>query len=117
MDPKTFFRELRRRNVLKVGLAYAVIAWLVAEVAALLFKAWGTPEGVMQALVIVIGAGFPLALVIAWSFEMTPQGMKRTHNVLPGEAIPYWSRRKFFTMIASVSVAAIALLIYQWATR
>lgn len=117
MDPKTFFRELRRRNVLKVGLAYVVISWLVAEVAALAFNAWETPEGVMQALVIMIGAGFPVALVIAWSFEMTPHGMKRTHNVRPEDAIPYWSRRKFMTMIASVSVAAIALLIYQLATR
>ncbi len=117
MTPRTFIHELRRRNVLKVGVAYVAISWLVAQVAALLFRAWGTPEGVMQALVIVIGAGFPVALVIAWSFEMTPQGMKRTHNVRPEDAIPYWSRRKFMTMIASVSVAAIALLIYEWATR
>ena len=117
MDSKTFLHELRRRNVLKVGIAYVVISWLVAEIAALLFRAWQTPEGVMQALVIVIGAGFPFAIVIAWSFEMTPHGMKRTHNVRPEDAIPYWSRRKFMTMIASVTVAAIALLIYQLATR
>ena len=117
MNLATFVRELRRRGVLKVGLAYVVISWLIAEVASLLFHTWETPEGVMQALVILIGACFPIALVIAWSFEMTPHGMKRTHNVRPEDAIPYWSRRKFATMIASVSVAAIALLIYQLATR
>jgi hypothetical protein len=117
MDPKSFFRELRRRNVLKVGLAYAVVSWLVAEIAAVLFNAWETPEGVMQALVIIIGAGFPLALVIAWTFEMTPQGMKRTENISPNESIPYWSRRKFATVIASMSLAALALFIYQWTRR
>jgi hypothetical protein len=117
MNLAPFVRELRRRGVFKVGLAYVVISWLVAEIAALLFDAWQTPKGVMQALVILIGACFPIALVIAWSFEMTPHGMKRTHNVRPEDAIPYWSRRKFATMIASVSVAAIALLIYQLATR
>jgi len=115
MDPKKFFAELRRRNVIKVAVAYIVVSWLVAEVASLLFQAWQTPEGVMTALVVLIGAGFPVALVIAWTFEMTPQGMKRTEKLSPDEPLPYWSRRKFGTVIASLAVAAIALLIYQWA--
>jgi hypothetical protein len=117
MSARTFFLELKRRNVLKVALAYVVVSWLVAEVASLLFRAWETPEGVMQALVVVIGAGFPIALVIAWSFEMTPQGMKRTENISPNETIPYWSKRKFATVIASLALAAAALLIYQCTQR
>src|SRR5476649_2713169 len=73
------------------------------------------PDGITSAIVVLTLLGFPIALVIAWAFEMTPEGMKRTENVPPNEFIPQWSRRKFATFIAIVAIIAAALLVYRFA--
>ena len=118
MNPKNFFAELKRRNVYKVAIAYAVISWLLVQAGSILFPTFEAPGWVMKAFVTVIAAGFPIALVIAWAFEMTPQGMKRTEDISPDEFIPQWSRRKFATLILSMAVIAGGLLIFQlWRTR
>ena len=57
--------------------------------------------------------GFILAVIISWSFEMTPEGLKRTADVTPGEVLPYWSKRKFATFVIGVAVIAFGLLAYQ----
>jgi TolB-like protein/Tfp pilus assembly protein PilF len=114
MNPKNFFAELKRRNVYKVAVAYAVIAWLLIQAGSILFPTFEAPGWVMKVFVAVVAAGFPLALVIAWAFEMTPEGMKRTEDLSPNEVIPYWSRRKFAALIVSVAVAAAALLVFQF---
>ncbi len=67
----------------------------------------------MKVFVAVVVAGFPVALVIAWAFEMTPDGMKRTENVSPNESVPQWSRGKFITLIAGIAIIATALLAFQ----
>jgi adenylate cyclase len=110
----TFFAELKRRNVYKVAIAYAAIGWFLIQAGWVFFTSVHAPDGVTTAVVTVIAAGFPIALVIAWAFEMTPQGMKRTQNISPNEFIPYWSRRKFATLIISACLAALALFIFQW---
>src|SRR5216110_385366 len=72
----------------------------------------------MKAFVTVIAAGFPIALVIAWAFEMTPQGMKRTEDLSPDEFIPQWSKRKFVALIVSLAVVAAGLFVFQlWRTQ
>ena len=71
-----FFAELRRRNVIRVGIAYAIVAWLVAQVAALALDSFGAPNWVMKSLLFLLVVGFPLALIFAWAFELTPQGIK-----------------------------------------
>ena len=114
MDPKHFFAELKRRNVYKVSVAYAVIAWLLVQVASVLFAAFEAPSWVMQAFVTVIATGFLVALVIAWAFEMTPQGMKRTEEISPNESIPSWSRRKFAALIVTVALLACGLFLLQF---
>jgi len=117
VNSTNFFAELKRRNVYKVAIAYAVIAWLLIQAGSILFPTFEAPAWVMKVFVTVVAAGFPIALVIAWAFEMTPQGMKRTENVSPDEFIPQWSRRKFATLIASVAVVAGGLFIFQvWRT-
>src|SRR5439155_25842436 len=68
---------------------------------------------VMKVFVAIVALGFPIALVIAWAFEMTPEGMKRTENVRPDEKIPQWSRRKFAALILVLAICAAALLGYQ----
>ncbi len=113
MNPRNFFAELKRRNVYKVAVAYAVVGWLVMQVAATVVPALHLPDGITTAVVVVTLLGFPIALVIAWAFEMTPEGMKRTENVSPDEVIPQWSARKFAAMIVSVALLAAALLVFQ----
>jgi TolB-like protein/tetratricopeptide (TPR) repeat protein len=115
MNSRNFFAELKRRNVYKVAVAYAVIGWLVMQVSATVVPALHLPDAITTTVVVLTLLGFPIALVIAWAFEMTPTGMKRTEDVSPNEFIPQWSRRKFAAFIAVVALLAVALLVYQFA--
>ena len=112
-DKPSLFSELKRRNVYKVAVAYAVVGWLVIQVTATIVPALHLPDGLTSAVVVLILVGFPVALVIAWAFEMTPEGMKRTADVSPDEVLPRWSRRKFGAFVVGASVIAAALLAYQ----
>ena len=78
MDPKTFFSELQRRNVYKVAVAYAVVAWLCIQVATQVFPFFEIPTWAIRFVILLIVIGFPIAVVIAWAFELTPEGLKRT---------------------------------------
>lgn len=109
----SLFHELKRRNVYKVAIAYAVVAWLLIQAASILFPTFEAPAWVMKVFVAVLALGLPVALIIAWAFEMTPQGMKRTEELSPHEIIPQWSRRKFVVFIASVALLAGGLLVFQ----
>src|SRR5919109_4147072 len=111
-----FFAELKRRNVYKVAVAYAVVAWLVVQAASIVLPTFEAPSWVMKALVVIIALGFVLAASISWAFEMTPQGMKRTANVSPDEvrSLPYWSKKKFVAFIVGVAIVAAGLLAYQF---
>ena len=109
----SFFSELRRRNVFRVALTYAVVAWLLIEIAAVFLPILDAPEWMITAFVVLLALGFAVALFISWSFEMTPEGLKRTEDVSPDEVIPYWSRRKFARFIIGVAVIAFGLSAYQ----
>jgi TolB-like protein len=78
MNPKIFFGELKRRNVYKVAVAYAVVAWLLMQVASQIFPFFEIPNWVVRLVVLILIIGFPVALIIAWAFEATPEGIKRT---------------------------------------
>jgi len=78
VNPKNFFAELKRRNVYKVAIAYGVVAWLLIQVATQVFPFFEIPNWVVRLVVLVIIIGFPIALIVAWAFELTPQGLKRT---------------------------------------
>jgi hypothetical protein len=108
-----FFTELKRRHVDKVALAYAVVAWLLIQIASILLPMFDAPAWVMETLIILLALGFIIAVLISWSFEMTPEGMKRTAEVTPGEVLPYWSKRKFATFVIGTAVIAFGLLAYQ----
>src|SRR6266513_3380355 len=109
----SFFSELRRRNVFRVALTYAVVAWLMIEIASVVLPLVDAPESIITAFVVLLALGFAVVLFSSWSFEMTPEGLKRTQDLLPDEVIPYWSRRKFATFIIGVAVIAFALSSYQ----
>src|SRR5947207_433695 len=72
------FAELKRRNVYKVAVAYAVVGWLIIQVSSTVLPTFHAPEWVVQTLVVLVAIGFPIALVMAWAFELTPEGLKRT---------------------------------------
>jgi uncharacterized protein (TIGR02246 family) len=109
----SLFSELRRRNVFRVALTYAVVAWLLIEIASVLLPLVDAPESLITAFVVLLALGFAVALFISWSFEMTPEGLKRTQDVSPNEVIPYWSRRKFATFIFGVAGTAFCLSAYH----
>ena len=116
MSEGNFFAELKRRNVYKVAITYAVVAWLLIQAASILLPTFEAPGWVMKALVVVIALGFVLAVSISWAFEMTPEGMKRTADVSADEvrSLPYWSKGKFAAFIITVAVIAAALFGYQF---
>ena len=78
MNPKIFFGELKRRNVYKVAVAYAVVGWLLIQVATQVFPFLEIPNWAIRLVILVTAVGFPVALVIAWAFELTPEGVQRT---------------------------------------
>src|SRR5213596_476709 len=80
MDLGNFFAELKRRNVYKVAIAYGVVAWLLIQIATQVFPFFEIPNWVVRLVVLVIIIGFPIALIIAWAFELTPEGVKRTET-------------------------------------
>ena len=78
VNSRNFLAELKRRNVYKVAIAYAVVAWLLIQAASILFPTFEAPGWVMKVFVAVVVAGFPIALILTWAFELTPEGLKRT---------------------------------------
>src|SRR5215475_12276816 len=81
MNPKAFFGELKRRNVYKVAIAYGVVGWLLIQVATQVFPFLDIPNWAVRLVILAIAIGFPVALIIAWAFELTPEGIKRTEDI------------------------------------
>src|SRR4030081_2820575 len=81
MNLSSFFAELKRRNVYKVAVAYAIVGWLLVQVATQVFPFFEIPNWAVRLIVLMIVIGFPIALVMAWAFELTPEGLKRTEDV------------------------------------
>jgi TolB-like protein/Flp pilus assembly protein TadD len=80
MNPGAFFSELKRRNVYKVAVAYAVVGWLLIQIATQVFPFFEIPNWGVRLMILLVAAGFPIALIIAWAFELTPQGIRRTEE-------------------------------------
>ena len=81
MNERNFFAELKRRNVYKVAVAYAVVGWVIAQIATQIFPFLEIPNWVVRLVIVLIAIGFPIALVIAWAFDATPEGIRRTEDV------------------------------------
>jgi TolB-like protein/Tfp pilus assembly protein PilF len=99
-----FFSELKRRNVYKVAVAYAIAGWALAQGIAQVFPVFGVPNWIVQLIVLLIVIGFPIALVLAWAFELTPEGIKRTETA---DAMPETTRRKKYVWIYVVVIGAV----------
>src|SRR6201987_4150698 len=110
MNPRNFFAELKRRNVYKVAVAYAVVGWLIAQIATQIFPFLEIPNWVVRLGIVLIAIGFPIALVIAWAFEATPEGIKRTEVA---DAMPDVAGQKKHVWIYVVVIgAAISIALF-----
>jgi TolB-like protein/Tfp pilus assembly protein PilF len=106
----SFIAELKRRNVVRVGVAYTVISWLLAQVAEFAFENFGAPEWVLKTLVVVLLLGLPLALIFAWVFEMTPEGLKREKDIERDQSITAHTGKKL-EYVTAIGVALIVALL------
>ena len=112
MSIRKYFSELKRRNVVKSGIAYLIVAWLIAQVAALVLPTFGAPPYILKTLLFILGVGFILNLIFAWIYDITPEGIKRTES-LKKEGEEYKSlkgNRLNLVIILSLLVAVIFLI-------
>src|SRR5881392_3956884 len=109
MNPKNFFGELKRRNVYKVAIAYAVVAWLLMQVATQVFPFLEIPNWAIRLVIMLIVIGFPIALVIAWTFELTPEGLKRTESA---DELPTKSARSHAWIYVVIIAGTISVSLF-----
>jgi TolB-like protein len=107
----TLFVELKRRNVYRVAAAYAVVAWLLIQVATQTFPVFEIPTWAARLVVLALILGFPIALVFAWVFELTPEGLKRTDEIAPNQSITRSTSRKLDFAIIGLLVVVISFLV------
>ncbi len=113
MSHPNFLEELKRRNVYKVGIAYVVIAWLLIQIATQVFPFFDIPNWAVRLVILLLALGFPVALVLAWAFEITPEGIKRDSEIAPNESITRRTGRKLIGITIAVAVAAGGMLAFQ----
>jgi TolB-like protein/cytochrome c-type biogenesis protein CcmH/NrfG len=106
----SLFAELRRRNVFRVGAAYAVVAWLLTQASDILLGNFGAPDWVFKAFATLLLLGFPLALVLAWAYELTPEGVKLSAAVAPEDSIRPETGRRLDRLIVAALIAVIVLM-------
>ena len=104
-----FIKELRRRNVFRTGAAYVVVAWLLVQASDILLETFAAPTWAMRAIVIALAVGFPVVLILAWVYEITTEGVKRTEEVFEGESISVHTGRQIDFVIIGVLMVAVAL--------
>ena len=109
----SFIDELKRRNVFRVAIAYVVVAWLIAQVADLVLDNIDAPHWVMQAFLLLLGLGLPLALFFAWAFELTPEGLKKEKDVDRTRSITQHTGRKLDRAIIVILVLALGYFAYD----
>jgi len=105
----SFFSELKRRNVYKVGVAYGVVAWLLMQIASQIFPFFEMPNWAVRLVVLLLVIGFPIALIIAWAFELTPEGIKRTEAAEMTAAPRRHEKRIWLYVVAVAAACSIGL--------
>jgi hypothetical protein len=109
----SFFAELKRRNVFKVGIAYAVATWVLIQISDILLDNFGAPPWVMKSLVLVLAIGFFIALFFAWAYEMTPEGVKRESEVDRSQSIAKQTGQKLNYAIIGLLMVALGYFIWE----
>jgi len=109
MNIARLFAELKRRHVYRAAIAYGVVAWLLVQIATQVFPFFEIPNWIVRLVVLTTILGFPAALIIAWAFEMTPEGLKRADEIRPNEYLPRWSTRRFVALVTGIAILAAAV--------
>jgi hypothetical protein len=109
----SLFAELKRRNVFRVGIAYAVVAWLVMQIGEVMAPALYLPDWVLSTLAFFLILGFPVVLVMAWVFELTPEGIKREKEVGREGSITHTTGRKLDYFIIAMLVVVAGYFIWE----
>ena len=117
MDWRRFLGELQRRNVYRVAVTYAVVSWVLIQIATQVFPFFDIPIWAVRVVVLLLVLGFPVALILAWAFELTPEGIKRTEDVPPHESIRHHTGRKLLAFAAVAAAVAVGLFVVQFARR
>src|SRR5215831_18424653 len=113
MNPKIFFGELKRRNVYKVAVAYAVVSWLLIQIATQVFPFFEIPNWAVRLVVLLLVLGFPVALVLSWAFELTPEGIKRESELEPGKSVVRKTGRSIIAITIVAAIIATGLFVFQ----
>ena len=113
MNPRNFFAELKRRNVIRMAGLYLVGAWLVLQVAGTVLPMFGASEWLPRAIVVLLAIGFVPAVIFSWVFELTPQGLKREDDVAPEQSITPQTGRRMDRMIIVVLVLALGYFAFD----
>src|SRR3979490_1289955 len=113
MKIENFFAELKRRNVYKVAVAYAVVSWLLIQVATQVFPFFEIPNWAVRLVVLLLIIGFPVALILARAFGLPPEGLKRTEDIDAKQSITRQTGRKLDFLIIAVLLCVIGFLIFQ----
>src|SRR5881409_3110009 len=108
-EKPSFFAELKRRNVYKVAVAYAVVGWLLVQVATQVFPFFDIPNWAVRLVVLLLIIGFPVALILAWAFELTPEGIKRTEFA---DELPKKSTRSRAWIYVVIIAGAISVSLF-----
>src|SRR4051812_31638991 len=108
-----FFAELKRRNVYKVAVAYAVVSWLLIQIATQVFPFFEIPNWAVRLVVLLLVLGFPVALVLAWAFDITPEGIVRADDVSPNESLHRGTGRTLNGVIIGLLVLAVGVLVFD----
>ena len=104
----SFYSELQRRNVVRVGVAYTLIAWVIAQVAEFAFESFGAPDWTIKSIIVLLLIGLPIALIFAWVYEMTPEGLRREKDIDRSASITPQTGRRIDKVIIGVLVIAVA---------
>src|SRR5205085_10956053 len=112
MNPRNFFAELKRRNVYKVAVAYAVVSWLLIQIATQVFPFFEIPNWAVRLVVLLLILGFPVALILSWAFEITPEGIKRESEIEPDKSITHHTGRKIIAVTIALAIVAAGLFVY-----
>ena len=109
----SFFEELKRRNVFRVGIAYVITSWLLMQISDLVFPRIGLPDSAVTLVIALLGLGFIPALIFAWAFELTPEGLKKEKDVDRSQSITPQTGRKLDRVIIGALVLALGYFVYD----
>ena len=113
MNLGNFFAEMRRRNLYKVAVAYAIASWIVIQIATQTFPFLEIPNWCVRLVIVLLLFGFPIAMILAWAFELTPEGIVRTEDVPVEKSVVRKTGRKIDTLLIVVLLGVIGFLVFQ----